>query len=128
MAVLLKRCLVEVEGSGEQERMPMACPMALMASSDRPPKVSATKGMHSAPIARQADRLEASFRRVPTSSAWPGMEDASAKVNCCSGEMTWTSTKAGINIRPLVLRTLWVRFPYPILTWSHAKPFVPSWV
>ena len=53
MAVLLKRCLVEVEGSGEQDWMPMACPMALivwMASSDRPPKVSVTKGMHSAPI------------------------------------------------------------------------------
>ena len=71
--------------------MPMAL-MVWMVSSDRPPKVSATKGMHSAPIARQADRLEASFRRVPTSSAWPRMVDASARVNFCSREMTWTST------------------------------------
>ena len=60
----------------------MARPMALIVkieSSERPPRVSATRGMHSAPAARQAERLEASLRRVPTCKAWPGVKAASAR-------------------------------------------------
>ena len=78
----------------------MARPMALivkMESSERPPRVSATRGMHvhSAPTARQAERLEASLRRVPTCKAWPGVKAASARVSCWRGEITCTSRAAG---------------------------------
>ena len=64
-----KRCLVEVVGSGEPDLCPTAWPIArmvVMASSARPPKVSATKGMHSIPTDRQAERLVASLRLTPT--------------------------------------------------------------
>ena len=65
MATLPKRCLEEIEGLDELDRRPMAL-MVQIESSKRPPRVSATSGMHSAPTARQAERLEANFRRVPT--------------------------------------------------------------
>ena len=77
----------------------MARPMALIVkieSSERPPRVSATRGMHSAPAARQAERLEASLRRVPTCKAWPGVKAASARVSCWRGEITCTSRAAGL--------------------------------
>ena len=69
MATLPKRCLEEIKELDELDRRPKARPMALMVqieSSERPPRVSATSGMHSALTARQVERLEANFRRVPT--------------------------------------------------------------
>ena len=79
-ARLLKRCLVEL---GEPVLCSIARPrdlMVLMVSPERPPRVSVTRGMNSIPTERQADRWEASLRRVPTSRACPGVEAACPRV------------------------------------------------
>lgn len=44
---------------------------------------------------RHSDRCAASLRWVPTCRAWPGVEAASSRVSCWSGEMTWMSSAAG---------------------------------
>ena len=65
MASLPNRCLEVVAGSVAWERSEMARAMAETVetvSSARPPKVSATSGIKSVPVARHAERLEASFR------------------------------------------------------------------
>ena len=65
MASLPNRCLEVVAGSVAGERSEMAHAMAETVetvSSARPPKVSATSGIKSVPVARHAERLEASFR------------------------------------------------------------------
>ncbi len=55
---------------------PMA-PMMLIASSPRPPSVSATMGMKFTPMERQACRWVVSLRLTPTSRACPGEKAAS---------------------------------------------------
>ena len=77
MAALPKRWLEEV--AGEPAQSTMARPMDLivvMVSSASPPRVSATRGMNSVPVERQAERLEANLRWTPTWRAWPGVKGA----------------------------------------------------
>ena len=65
----LEICLVVERGSMEPARSAIARPRertVKMASSARPPSVSATMGMHSTPASRQAGRLEVSLRCTPT--------------------------------------------------------------
>ena len=93
-----KSCLDVRDGSEVPDLCPTARPMARMVemvSSERPPRVSMTKGTNSSPTERQAERLETSLRRTPTWRAWPGVDAASARVCCWRGEITWTSTAAG---------------------------------
>ena len=90
------------DGAGDGVLWEMAFPIALMmvtVSSARPPRVSVTTGTNSTPTALQAARWTASLRWTPTLSAWPGVRDASRRVCCCRGEMTYTSRAAG---RPLL--------------------------
>ena len=79
-----KSCLDVRDGSEVPDLCPTARPMARMVemvSSERPPRVSMTKGTNSTPTERQAERLETSLRRTPTWRAWPGVDAASARVD-----------------------------------------------
>ncbi len=102
MLTLPKRCFVVVLSPSAPDRRPIDLPisrMVEMKSSARPPRVSATRGMHVRPIERQLWRLEASLRWTPTWRAWPWVHAASDIVRDWRGEMTWTSRAAW---RPLV--------------------------
>ena len=63
-------------GYSPVDGIPMA-PMMLIASSPRPPSVSATMGMKFTPMERQACRWVVSLRLTPTSRAFPGEKAAS---------------------------------------------------
>ena len=76
IATRLKSCFDVRDGS----EVPDLCPtarlmeqMVEMVSSEKPPKVSITKGTNSTPTEREAERLETSLRRTPTWRAWPGL-------------------------------------------------------
>jgi hypothetical protein len=89
-----KRCFAVSGVLVEFRRWPRARPiqpMVEIASGHQPPSVSATMEMKSTPAKRQAGRLDVSFRRTPKPRAWPGEEATSARVSCCSGEITQTS-------------------------------------
>ncbi len=102
MLTLPKRCLMVTESRSAPERRQIDRPisrMVEMKSSAKPPRVSATRGMHVIPTDLQLGRLEASLRWTPTWRAWPWVLAASDSVRDWRGEMTWTSRAAG---RPLI--------------------------
>ena len=97
IANLPNKCLEVMAGSGEPALSAMARPMdrtVWMVSSARLPKVSATRGMNSVPVERQAERFEANLRWRPAWRACPGVCEASAMVCCWRGLMMWTSRAA----------------------------------
>ena len=104
MASLPKRCLEVEEGSGEPERSAIARPMAATVQivSARPPRVSATRGMKSVPVERQADRWAVNLQQT---RAWPGVCEASTIVYCWRGLITCTSNAAGQPLLQLGRRT-----------------------
>ena len=68
IANMPNKCLEVMAGSGEPTLSAMARPMdrtVWMVSSARPPKVSATRGMKSVPVERQAERFEANLEGMP---------------------------------------------------------------
>ncbi len=103
MLTLPKRCLVVILSPSAPERRPidlLISRMVEMKSSAKPPRVSATRGMHVKPIERQLVQLEeASLRWTPTWRAWPWVRVVLDIVRDWRGEITWTSRVAG---RPLV--------------------------
>ncbi len=102
MLTLPKRCLVVVLSPSAPDRRPIDLPisrMVEMKSSAKPPRVSATRGMHVRPIERQLGRLEASLRWTPTWRAWPWVRAASDSVRDWRGEITSRAGQSTVSLR-----------------------------
>ena len=93
---------VLAEGSSGLTHLEMAFPItrtAMMASSDKAPRVSTTIGTKSIPEAQQSDRWAASLSCTPTFRAWPGvghaLNAAAKRLRSWRGKITWITRAAG---------------------------------
>ena len=69
--------------------------MIPVVSSERPPNISVTTGANSTTASRHEAKCEVSFRWMPTSRSYPGVESASCTNYCCSKEIMCTSRVTG---------------------------------